>query len=99
MLHIKDNTVETVLFILAKSVQLLLGLVSIAMLIRAIMPFFFEVEDNKLFILACFISEPLIAPVRLVMVKLNIGQNSPIDWAFFVTYLIIGILESILPVI
>ena len=90
---------ETVLFILAKSVQLLLGLVSIAMLIRAIMPFFFEVEDNKLFILACFISEPLIAPVRLVMVKLNIGQNSPIDWAFFVTYLIIGILESILPVI
>ena len=90
---------ETVLFIIAKSVQLLLALVSLAMMIRAIMPFFFDVEDNKIFIIACFVSEPLIAPVRLIMTKLNIGQNSPIDWAFFVTYIIICILESILPVI
>ena len=99
MLQTKDNTVETVLFIIAKSVQLLLFLVSLAMMIRALMPIFFDVEDSKIYVLACFISETLIAPVRLIMAKLNIGQNSPIDWAFFVTYIIVGILESILPVI
>ena len=90
---------ETVLFIIAKSVQLLLLLVSLAMMIRALMPIFFDVEDSKIYLLSCFISEPLIAPVRLIMVKLNIGQNSPIDWAFFVTYIIVGIIESMLPVI
>ena len=99
MLHVKDNVVETVLFIIAQSVQLLLALVSFAMMIRALMPIFFDVENNRIYILACFISEPIIAPVRLIMAKLNIGQNSPIDWAFFVTYILIWILESILPVI
>ncbi len=90
---------ETVFFILAKSVQLLLSLVSFAMMVRALMPFFFDVEESRIYLIACYISEPLIAPVRLIMVKLNIGQSSPIDWAFFVTYLIVCMLETILPVI
>lgn len=90
---------ETVLFIFAKSVQLLLALVSLAMMVRALMPFFFDVEESKIYLIACFISEPLIAPVRMIMAKLNIGQNSPVDWAFFVTYLIVWILETMLPVI
>ena len=90
---------ETVLFIFAKSVQLLLALVSLAMMVRALMPFFFDVEESKIYLIACFISEPLIAPVRMIMAKLNIGQSSPVDWAFFVTYLIVWILETMLPVI
>ena len=95
----KDNAVVTILFIIAKSVQLLLALVSLAMMIRALMPLFFDVENSRIYFLSCFISEPLIAPVRLILAKLNIGQNSPVDWAFFVTYLLIWIAESILPVI
>ena len=90
---------ETVLFIFAKSVQLLLALVSLAMMVRALMPFFFDVEESKIYLIACFISEPLIAPVRMIMAKLNIAQTSPVDWAFFVTYLIVWILETMLPVI
>lgn len=90
---------ETVLFIFAKSVQLLLALVSLAMMVRALMPFFFDVEESKIYLIACFISEPLIAPVRMIMAKLNIAQGSPVDWAFFVTYLIVWILETMLPVI
>ncbi len=90
---------ETVLFIIAKAVQLLLALVSLAMTVRALMPIFFDVEESRIYLLACYISEPLVAPVRMIMVKLNVGQNSPIDWAFFVTYLIVWILESLLPVI
>ena len=90
---------ETAFFIIAKSIQLLLSLVSLAMMVRALMPFFFDVEESRIYIIACFISEPLVAPVRMIMVKLNIGQNSPIDWAFFVTYLAVWILQSFLPAI
>jgi len=87
------------LYIFAKTVQIIISVVSFSMFIRAIMPIFFEVEGNRFYALTCVISEPFIAPVRYVMVKLNIGQNSPIDWSFFVTYLILWLLESLLPVI
>ena len=86
-------------YIFAKTVQIIISVVSFSMLIRAIMPFFFDVEGNRFYALACVISEPFIAPVRFVMVKLNIGQNSPIDWSFFATYLILWLLQSMLPAI
>ena len=90
---------ETFLYIFAKTIQIILGLVSFAMLVRVILPFFTDAENNRFYILACCISEPFIAPVRYVMVKLNIGQDSPIDWSFFATYLILWLLEALLPAI
>ena len=88
-----------VLFIIAKTISMILGIVSIAMMIRALLPIFTDVSDNRLFLLACTISEPFVAPVRAIMVKLNIGQSSPIDWSFSIAYMIIILLRLFLPVI
>lgn len=89
----------TFLYIFAKTVQIIISTVSIAMMIRAILPFFLDIEQSRVYALCYIISEPFIIPVRYVMVKLNIGQDSPIDWAFFATYLILWLLESLLPAI
>ncbi len=89
----------SILYIFAKTVQIIISVVSFAMLLRAVLPIFIDAEGSRVFALCCLISEPFIAPVRFVMVKLNIGQGSPIDWSFFVTYLLLWILESFLPVI
>ena len=88
-----------VLFIFAKTVSLLLEAVSLAMLVRMILPFFFEPEESRIYALTFCISEPFIAPVRMIMAKMNIGQNSPIDWSFFATYFILMLLQTFLPVI
>ena len=88
-----------ILFIFAKTISLLLEAVSLAMLLRMILPFFLEPEESRFYAFAFCISEPFIAPVRLIMVKLNIGQDSPIDWSFFATYFILMILQMMLPVI
>ena len=88
-----------VLFIFAKTVSLILEAVSLAMLVRMILPFFLEPEESRIYAFTFCISEPFIAPVRLIMVKMNIGQNSPIDWSFFATYFILMILQTFLPVI
>jgi len=85
--------------IFAKTIALILQVVSISMLLRMILPFFLDVEESRIYALTCCISEPFVAPIRMIMVKLNIGQNSPIDWAFFVTYLVLWILKAILPTI
>ena len=69
------------------------------MLLRMILPFFLEPEESRIYALTFCISEPFIAPVRMIMVRLNIGQDSPIDWSFFATYLILMVLQMMLPVI
>ena len=90
---------ETVLIIFAKTVSVMLDAVYLAMLVRMILPFFVNPEDNRIYALAVLITEPVILPVRFLMVKLNIGQNSPIDWSFFVTAILLSVLGSILPAI
>ena len=47
----------------------------------------------------CIITEPFVMPVRAVMVHFNIGQDSPIDLAFTLTYIILTIVQLFLPAI
>ena len=90
---------ETVFLILAKTVAVAIELAMLAMMIRMLMPLFFNVDDSVIYSLCCCVSEPFIVPVRFVMSKLGIGQNTPFDWAFFVTYLLLFVLQLLLPAI
>ena len=88
-----------VLTIFARTLSLILDAVSLAMLLRMILPFFLEPEESRIYALTFCISEPFVAPVRMIMVRLNVGQNSPIDWSFFATYFLIMILQMMLPAV
>ena len=88
-----------ILYILAKTVSVILGAVSIAMFIRMLLPFFVNPMESRAYAIAFFVTEPFITPVRAVMINMNIGQDSPIDWAFSITYIIIWLLRNILPTI
>lgn len=79
--------------------SLTLDVVSFGMIARMLLPFFVDPEESRVYAISCYLTEPFIAPVRAIMVRLNIGQDSPIDWAFSVTYLIIFLLGMFLPVI
>ena len=95
----KDIHVEELLFVLAKTVSTVLDVVSFAMLARALLPFFVDPMESRAYGIACYMTEPFIAPVRAIMFRLNIAQDSPIDWAFSITYIIIWLLGSLLPAI
>ena len=86
-----------VLVLFARLIMILLELVSYAMIVRMLFPLFARVEDSKIYNFVCCVTEPFIAPVRFLLVKLNLLQNSPIDWSFTITYLIIILLQSFLP--
>lgn len=79
--------------------SLTLDVVSFGMIARMLLPFFVDPEESRVYSISCYLTEPFIAPVRAIMVRLNIGQDSPIDWAFSVTYLIIFLLGMFLPAI
>ena len=90
---------ETIFFILARTVQVAIELAMLAMMVRMIMPLFLETDDSVIYAICCYVSEPFIIPVRFVMSKLNVGQNSPIDWSFFTAYFVLWFLQLLLPAI
>ena len=69
------------------------------MIIRKLLPIFIDPTESRIYAITCFVTEPFIAPVRAIMVRLNIGQDSPIDWAFSITYILIWLLSGLLPAI
>ena len=89
---------EALLYVVAKVVAIALSVLSVAMFLRVILQFFVS-EDNKLVIFCYAITEPFIIPVRVIMERLNIGQDSPLDIPFFVSYLILSVLQMLLPII
>lgn len=90
---------ETTLYILAKSVRIFLDVISLAMMLRVILSLFVDVENNPIFALTVAITEPIVTPVRALLHKLGIGQNTPIDMGFMATYLILFIIDLFLPAI
>ena len=83
----------------ARLVSATLNVVSLAMLVRMLLPLFTDAEGSRLYTLLGIITEPFIAPVRFLLVKFNLLQNSPIDWSFTVSYLFIAFVQMLLPVV
>ncbi len=90
------KTMELLAFT-AKLILLIIDCATYAMLGRMLLPFFVNPEESILYSIAFSISEPFITPTRFVLVKLNAFQKTPIDMAFFISYLIINLLRTFLP--
>ena len=87
------------LMIFAKTVSLLLSVLSYAMFGRAILSFFPSMDDSRVSAFLIALTEPVIIPVRALLYKFNVGQNSPIDISFSLTYLLIVIVQMFLPLV
>ena len=89
---------ELIFFLLAKVISITLGLVSWAMIARMILPIFTG-EEGKIYAFCYAVTEPFVIPFRYIMVKLNIGQDLPIDLSFTFAYFAIALIQLFLPVI
>lgn len=90
---------QTALYILARVVQLFLGLAETAMFLRAILSWFIHDEESKIMYFLALITEPLILPVRVVCSHIRALENFPVDVPFFITFLLLSILNATLPVL
>ena len=87
---------EAVLYVIAAVIAITLDVVSLAFLLRALMPLFCDVETNKIYLFVCLLTEPFIIPVRAILVKFNWLQGSPFDWSFTISYLLIAFVRMFL---
>lgn len=82
---------------MGRTISIWLGAVSYAMIARMLLPLFVNPDESRIYRISYAISEPAIIPVRSVMAKMDVGQNSPFDIPFTVTYFIILIIRIFLP--
>ena len=90
---------EIILYIFAKAVQILLSVISFAMLLRVLLQFFVDIQKNKFYAITVALTEPVVVPFRILFAKLNIAQNTPLDLPFMVAYLAVWLLSALLPLI
>ena len=95
----REKKVEFLFYILASFVAAVLDMVSLAMIARMIFSLFDAMGESKISMFLACVTEPFVLPVRFLLVKFNILQNSPIDWSFTISYLVIVLLRMFLPVL
>lgn len=86
---------DVFLYLVQQTVIVCLDVLQIAFLIRMLCSLFDPTGEGKLSSLLFVITEPFIMPLRLLFEKMHWFENSPLDFAFFFTVLLIGMLQSI----
>ena len=87
-----------ILYVLAQTVNLFLGVLSIAMLLRCILSWFMPEDSNLFMVLLVFITEIFIFPIRLVLSRFRFVNEFPLDISFLVAVLVLMFLRATLPV-
>lgn len=84
------------LYIVSGIVSLLLGGVQLCMLVRALCSWLPLDDDNPILQFTYAVTEPLILPIRAILERFEFFASSPLDISFFVTFLLLSFLQSIL---
>lgn len=87
----------TLVFILVKTVSVLLLALEIMMLARAITSWLPFDEESGLIKFIYTVTEPIIMPVRSLLERSDAIASLPFDLSFMITYLILIIVQILLP--
>lgn len=86
------------IYVLATSVQVFLSILLFLMFMRAILSWFVN-PNSGIMLLLNTLTEPFVIPVRYLLAKFNILQNSPVDFSSIIAYLLIWLISMMLPTI
>jgi len=90
------TNVQILLYVLAASVAIVLNLLYIAMFLAAILSWFMP-EDRMIMVVLTAITSPIVLPVRMLLSRIPALARLPIDLSFFVAFLLLGVISSMLP--
>lgn len=85
-----------VLYVISATVRYLITAIQFLMFARAILSWLPLDDDNPIENFLYAVTEPVILPVRTVIERFGWFEGMPIDMSFFITFLLLSILEMIL---
>ena len=88
---------DQMIYVAIRSVDVFISALMILIFLRVIIGFFSE-ESSPLLIFCSVVTEPVVYPVRALLSKIPGIEDSPIDFSFMATYLILILVQSALPV-
>ena len=86
---------STAIYVLVQFVTYAISVITWAMCIRAVISWFYD-GDGWFIRLLYYVTEPVIMPVRMLLVKMNWLQNTPLDFSYLLTYLVLFIIQVLL---
>ena len=91
---------EYLVYFIVSFVRIILTFLQFMMLGRAIMSWFIRDGDSKLYDFLYYTTEPAIVPIRWLLAKMGLsGDGMMIDISFFVTVLVLSVVQILLPVV
>lgn len=84
------------LYYLVRAVDLLINLLCILIVLRALMSWLPLSEDNKINSFLVMMTEPVVAPVRRLLGKIEFTRELPVDFSPIVAIAVLWIISSLL---
>lgn len=83
------------IYVLIRFVTIFIDVITLAMSVRAVISWFYD-GDGPFIRFLYVITEPAIMPIRLLLVKMNWLQGSPLDFSYLFTYVVLFIVKFLL---
>ncbi|MBO7250776.1 MAG: YggT family protein [Clostridia bacterium] len=88
-------TLYPLIYVLVRFTIIFIELISLAMFVRAIMSWFFDIDGKFVRFLYVF-TEPAIMPMRRLFDKMNWFHDVPIDMAYSATFIVLVLIQILL---
>ena len=89
----------TLVYFIVLLARTVVTVLRVAMFVRAVLSWFIDDEDSRLVRFLNLVTEPVIMPVRSLFERLGWFQNLPIDISFYVSYLLLALLQLMLEMV
>ena len=83
-------------YVVVSTVRIIIAVLQFLMLARAILSWLPIDDDNPIVTFLYAVTEPVIMPVRAVLDRLGLFEGMPIDMSFFITFILLSVLEMFL---
>ena len=87
---------STVTYLLGQAIVVFIGIMQLLMMVRAVLSWLPMDEDNAFVEFVYNITEIIIYPVRCILERSETIASMPLDLSFFVTFLLLSLLETLL---
>ena len=87
---------QTALYLLASTVAVFLNVLYVAMFLEAVLSWFLP-EDHILMTILTTLTAPVVFPVRMLLSRVPVIAELPIDLSFLVAFLLLGFVSGSLP--
>ena len=85
-----------IVYVVSSTVRIIIAALQFLMLARAIISWLPIDEDNPIVTFLYAVTEPVTMPVRAVLDRLGLFEGMPIDMSFFITFILLSVLEMFL---